>query len=210
MLWDIHYNYGTTAGVFKQVIAMNLDINTSVTVLAICGSMLMPLSGVDVTAQSPHWLAITARAATADQANLPALSGYGNAYSDEIAELRMYRTSDRGLRFYNLSELSEQPLIFRSRDKDIIARILQAANLGPPVGQPSDCGPPEMDYQLHVVTLGAEGRLFGYFVVAPSEALRNAPPERVGNCASVIFSHGNIYSWHSYDLFAALRALGIL
>lgn len=178
--------------------------------LALLAPSMFPRATDVLAARVAGWSAAPAVAAPADQANLPALSVHGNVYSDEIAELRIYRTVDRELHFYNVSQLSGKQLKFQSRDKDIIARILQAANLGPPVGQPGECGPPEMDYQLHVVTLRAEGRLFGYFVVSPSDALGDAPSELTGNCARVTFLDGKIHGWHSYDFFAELRALGVL
>jgi hypothetical protein len=137
-----------------------------------------------------------------------ARSRNGNGYSDSIAELRIYRTDDRNFRWYELSELEQQQLVFRTRDKRIIADILRAANMGPEPGEHGYCYRRLMDYRLHVVTLEQGEKLFGYFQVSPMEAVKDAPAD-FGTCASITFSDQNLWGWTSYEFFGELKALGI-
>ena len=134
---------------------------------------------------------------------------HGNTFSESISELRIYRTRDRHFRFYDLPVLSRKELLFRTDDREIIARILKSADMGPELGERSYCRRLKMDYQLHIVTLKKGGKPYGYFIVSPNEAARNAPSELKGNCTSVTFSGINMDGWDSYLIFRELRKLGI-
>lgn len=188
---------------------MKRKFKTLIVMLAMCGFVLLPTFASDIAGRYRLPIEVGG-AARADDLHRKGFSVRGTGYSDDIVELRIYRTTDSDLRFYDVQSLTEKQVVFRSRDKGIIAQILRAARMGPAVGERSLCGRHRMDYQLHILSLRKEDRVFGYFVVSPSDAVQDAPRDMADNCARVSFFDGHVHGWYSYDFFAELRALRIV
>ena len=97
------------------------------------------------------------------------------AWSDEIAELRVYRLPYRGFPFYFEDELAPARPLARIGDPETAKLILHVLRDGNPEGQSAWCRRVKSDTWLHVVTLREDESVFGYVILSPARKRADAP-----------------------------------
>ncbi|UCH74492.1 MAG: hypothetical protein JSU82_01130 [Rhodospirillales bacterium] len=103
------------------------------------------------------------------------MSRNGAAWSDEIAELRLYRLPYRGFPFYFEDELAPVAPLARVDDAETIQLLLQVLRDSNPEGESPWCRRVKSDAWLHVITYRDDGSVFGYVVLAPARKQPDAP-----------------------------------
>jgi hypothetical protein len=116
------------------------------------------------------------------------MSRRGAAWSEEIAELRIYRMPYRGFPFYFEDELAPARPLARIGDPETTKLILHVLRDSSPEGQSAWCRRVKSDTWLHVVTLREDGSVFGYVILSPARKRADAPPYLSG-CGLLITDH---------------------
>ncbi|MDH3231262.1 MAG: hypothetical protein OEN55_15840 [Alphaproteobacteria bacterium] len=96
-------------------------------------------------------------------------------WSDEIAELRVYRLPYRGFPFYFEDELAPAEPLARIGDPETTKLLLHVLRDSSPEGEAAWCRRIKSDTWLHVVTLREDGSVFGYVILSPARKRADAP-----------------------------------
>lgn len=103
------------------------------------------------------------------------MSRGGAGWSDEIAELHVYRMPHRGFPFYFEDELGPVEPLVRIRAPETMQLLLHVLRDGSPEGESAWCRRIKVDAWLHIVTRRADGSVFGYVILAPARKRADAP-----------------------------------
>lgn len=103
------------------------------------------------------------------------MSRNGAAWSDEIAELRIYRLPYRGFPFYFEDELAPVEPVARIGDAETAKLLLHVLRDSSPQGESAWCRRIKSDTWLHILSLRADGSLFGYVILSPARKRPEAP-----------------------------------
>jgi hypothetical protein len=134
------------------------------------------------------------------------MSRNGLAFSEEIAEMRLYHMPRRGFPFYFADERAHYESLARIGDPATIAAILDMLAPGEPPSEPG-CAPVKRDATLHVITHRADGSVFGY-VVLQAGRITAAGPADAKDCTIAWFHQkGEFISWELYDARARLTEI---
>ena len=126
------------------------------------------------------------------------MSRNGLAFSDEIAEMRLYHMPRRGFPFYFADERAHYEPLARLGDPAAIETILDMLAPGEPPAEPG-CNPVKRDATLHVITYRADGSVFGY-VVLQAGLITAAGPADAKDCTLAwLHRQGKFTSWEVYD-----------
>lgn len=126
------------------------------------------------------------------------MSRNGLAFSDEVAELRLYYMPRRGFPFYFADERSHYEPLARVGDPATIERILGFLT---PVSQTAEqgCRPAKRDAMLHVITFRDDGSVYGYVVLQAGE-ITAAGPQDARDCTIAWLHKGDEFtSWEVFD-----------
>ncbi|MBE9552862.1 MAG: hypothetical protein IMF05_05290 [Proteobacteria bacterium] len=134
------------------------------------------------------------------------MSRNGLAFSDEIAEMRLYHMPRRGFPFYFVDERAHYEPLARVGDPATIEAILTMLAPGEPPTEPG-CAPVKRDAMLHVITQRADGSVFGY-VVLQAGRITAAGPADAKDCTIAWFhQRGEFTSRELYDARARLSEM---
>jgi len=103
------------------------------------------------------------------------MSRNGAAWSDEIAELRVYRLPHRSFPFYFEDELEPVKPLARISDAETIRLLLHVLRDSSPEGESAWCRRKKVDAWLHIVTLREDGSVFGYVILVSARKDTDAP-----------------------------------
>lgn len=117
------------------------------------------------------------------------MSRNGAAWSDEIAEVRIYRMPYRGFPFYFRDELAPVTPVARISDPETVKLLLHVLRDGSPEGESAWCRRVKADSWLHIVSLREDGSVFGYVILSPARKRSGAPPA-LSDCGVLITDHG--------------------
>jgi hypothetical protein len=138
------------------------------------------------------------------------MTGQANEYSEEIAELRIYRLPDRGFDFYFQDELTNVQPLFRTSETATIVRILNATRED--TGEPGGpyCGRDINSKQAyHFITYRGDGSVFGYTIIDRTRVNVDAPA-RIKDCATMNYYYDwNHAVWDIHNLFTTLDGFGV-
>lgn len=134
------------------------------------------------------------------------MSRNGATWSDEIAELRLYRLPYRGFPFYFEDELAPVQPLARIGDPETAKLFLRVLLDSSPEGQSAWCRRIKSDTWLHVVTLRASGSVFGYVILSPARKRADAPAY-LSDCGLLITdrSGGGVAYTDVYGAFEMLE-----
>ena len=134
------------------------------------------------------------------------MSRNGLAFSDEIAEMRLYHMPRRGFPFYFEDEQAHYEPLARVGDPATIEAILDMLAPGAPPAEPG-CNPVKRDATLHVVTYRADGSVFGYVVLQAGEVTAAGPPDAEDCTIAWLHRQGKYASWEVHDARARLTEM---
>lgn len=126
------------------------------------------------------------------------MSRNGLAFSDEIAEMRLYYMPRRGFPFYFEDERAHYEPLARVGDPATIEQILDMLAPGAPPVEPG-CAPVKRDAMLHVVTQRTDGSVFGYVVLQAGRITAAGPADAKDCTIAWLHQRGALISWELYD-----------
>jgi hypothetical protein len=134
------------------------------------------------------------------------MSRNGLAYSDEIAEMKLYYMPRRSFPFFFADERAHYQPLARVTDPARIKQILDVLQPGTPEAEPG-CAAIRRDAMLHVITYRADGSVFGY-VVLQAGRITAAGPQDAKGCTLAWLQHGDkLTSWPLYDARARVSEI---
>lgn len=134
------------------------------------------------------------------------MSRNGLAFSDEIAELRLYYMPRRSFPFYFADERLHYEPLARVGDPATIRQILDMLEPGAAAAE-SGCRPVKRDAMLHVITYRGDGTVYGYLVLQAGE-ITDAGPRDARDCTIAWLHEADKFiSWPVYDARARLSEI---
>lgn len=126
------------------------------------------------------------------------MSRNGLAFSDEIAEMRLYYMPRRAFPFYFADERAHYEPLATVGDPAAIKQILEMLTPGEALATPG-CRPEKRDAMLHVITFRADGSVYGYVVLQAGE-ITTAGPKDARDCTIAWLHKGKeLTSWEVFN-----------
>lgn len=126
------------------------------------------------------------------------MSRNGLAFSDEIAEMRLYYMPRRAFPFYFADERAHYEPLATVGDPATIKQILEMLTPGEALAKPG-CRPEKRDAMLHVITFRADGSVYGYVVLQAGE-ITAAGPQDAKDCTIAWLHKGEkLTSWEVFN-----------
>ena len=130
----------------------------------------------------------------------------GPAFSEEIAELKLYHMPRRGFPFYFADERAHfEPLAWVA-DPATIEAILNMMQPGEPPAEPG-CAPVKRDAMLHVITYRADGSVFGYVALQAGRITAAGPADARDCTIAWMHQRDELVSWEVYDARTGLTEM---
>lgn len=134
------------------------------------------------------------------------MSRNGLAFSDEIAEMRLYYMPRRAFPFYFADERAHYEPLAQVGDPATIKQILEMLAPGEATTK-QGCRPEKRDAMLHVITFRADGSVFGYVVLQAGE-ITAAGPADARDCTIAWLHRGDeLTSWEVFDARSRLTEI---
>jgi hypothetical protein len=134
------------------------------------------------------------------------MSRNGLAFSDEIAEMRLYYMPRRAFPFYFADERAHYEPLATVGDPATIKQVLEMLAPGE-VQAEAGCRPEKRDAMLHVITFRADGSVYGYVALQAGE-IRATGPQDAKDCTIAWLHKGEEFiSWEVYNARARLTEL---
>jgi hypothetical protein len=134
------------------------------------------------------------------------MSRNGLAFSEEIAEMRLYHMPRRGFPFYFADERAHFEPLASVGDPATIEAILNMLLPGEPPAEPG-CRPAKRDAMLHVVTYRADGSPYGYIVLQAGEITAAGPADAKDCTIAWLHQQDEFVSWETYGFRTRLTEI---
>lgn len=126
------------------------------------------------------------------------MSRNGLAFSDEIAEMRLYYMPRRAFPFYFADERAHYEPLATVGDPATIKQILEMLTPGEALAKPG-CRPEKRDAMLHVITFRADRSVYGYVVLQAGE-ITSTGPANARDCTIAWLHKGEeLTSWEVFN-----------
>lgn len=126
------------------------------------------------------------------------MSRNGLAFSEEIADMRLYYMPRRAFPFYFADERAHYKPLATIGDPATIKQILEMLAPGEPPAKPG-CRPEKRDAMLHIITFRADGSVYGYVALQAGE-ITSAGPQDAKDCTIAWLHKGEeLTSWEVFN-----------